>query len=139
MSFPADRTAGKAISTYPFVMQKQPMYNFFQPFQNALHYKLVRFLYEFHVPGPRIDEFFKDDFLAQQTDPQWSSLDCSTTCSFWSASTLHCKIDNMAIVPLWKHEFVDFQLPKNAEFWYRDILESLKYLLYRKSFAAYMC
>jgi len=40
---------------------------------------------------------------------------------------------------LWKNGFVDFRLAKNTEFWYRDILESLKYLLRWKSFAAHMC
>jgi len=138
-SFPADREAGKAISTYPFIVQRELMYNFFQPFQNALDYKLARFLYESHVPRARIDEFFKDGLLGQRTDAQRSSSDCSTRFSFRSASTLYRKIDDMAMDPPWKNGFVDFRLAKNTEFWYRDILESLKYLLRRKSFAAHMC
>jgi len=138
-SFPADREAGKAISTYLFVIQRQPMYNFFQPFQNALYYKLARFLYESHVPRAQIDEFFKDGLLVQRTDAQRSSSDCSTRFSFRSASTLYRKIDDMAMDPGLKNGFVDFRLAKNTEFWYQDILESLKYLLHRKSFAAHMC
>jgi len=64
-SFPVDREAGKAISTYPFVIQRQPMYNFFQPFQIALDYKIARFLYKSHVPRARINKFFKDCLLGQ--------------------------------------------------------------------------
>jgi len=62
-SFPVEREAGKAISTYPFVIHRELMYNFFQPFQNALYYKLARFLYESHVLRARIDEFFKAGLL----------------------------------------------------------------------------
>jgi len=107
-SFPVDREAGKAISIYPFIIQRQPMYNFFQPFEIALDYKLVRFLYESHVPRARIDEFLKDGLLAQRTDAQRSSSDCTTRFSYRSASTLYRKIDDMAIDPPWKNAFVDF-------------------------------
>ena len=40
--------------------------------------------------------------------------------------------------PAWKNGFVDFRLAKGTEFWYRDILQVLKYLLRRKSFAQHM-
>ena len=131
--FPSDRQAGKAITAYPFVRERQSMYNFFRPFQNGLDFKLARFFYTAHVPKARIDEFFKEGFLAKKTDAQWRS-----TISFQSAHTLYRKIDDMITDPQWKNGFVDFRLAKNTEFWYRDILESLKYMLRRKSLAAHM-
>jgi len=138
-TFPGDREAGKAISTYPFVIQRELMYNCVQPFQNTLEYKVARFLSESHVPRAQIDEFFKDGLLGQRMDAQRSSSDCSTRFSFRSASTLYRKIDDMAMDPPGKNGFVDFRLAKNTEFWHRDILESLKYLLRRKLFATHMC
>ena len=44
----------------------------------------------------------------------------------------------MIIHPAWKNGFVDFRLGKGTEFWYRDVLQVLKYLLRRKSFAPHM-
>ena len=67
-SFPVKREAGKVISAHPFVKERQPMYNFFRPFQNAMDFKLARFFYSAHVPKARVDEFFHDGFLEQETD-----------------------------------------------------------------------
>jgi len=92
------------------------MYNFFQPFQNAVDYKLARFLYEFHMPRARIHEFFKDGLVGQRTNAQRSSSHSSTRFSFRSASTLYQKIDDMAMDHPWKNGFVDFRLAKNTEF-----------------------
>ncbi|KAF8415030.1 hypothetical protein EV426DRAFT_579132 [Tirmania nivea] len=139
MCFPTDYEVGKVIAAYPSVLQRQPMYNFFQPFQNALDFKLARFLYETHVPKAQIDMFFKDGFLGQNIYSEKSRTDANLRFSFRSASTLYQKIDQMITDPPWKNGFVDFNLAKNMEFWYRNILESLKYLLRRKSFAPYMC
>jgi len=49
------------------------------------------------------------------------------------------RLTEMAMVPPWKNGFVDFRLAKNTEFWYRDILDSLKYLLRWKAFGMHMC
>jgi len=108
-SFPAVQEVGKAFSIYPFVIQRQPMYNFFQPFQNTLDYKLGRFLYESHVARARIGNFFKNNLLVQRTDTQQSSSDCSSRFSFRSASTLYRKIDQMARDSPRKKDLVDFR------------------------------
>ena len=140
MSFPGEREAGKAISVLPFVKERQPMYNFFRPFQNAMDFKLARFFHSAHVPKARIDEFFRDGFLEGQSDAPGSIPVCvgSPGFSFRSSHTLYQKIDEMIIDPPWKNGFVDFRLAKNTEFWYRDILKVLKYLLRRKSFQPHM-
>ena len=134
-SFPVENQAGKALSVAPFVKERQPLYNFFHPFQNAFDYKLARFFFSAHVPKARIDDFFRDNFFGQQTDTAGS---IPPTFSFRSSHTLYQRIDDMIVDPPWKNGFVNFRLVQNTEFWYRDILEVLKYLLRRKSFVGHM-
>jgi len=40
--------------------------------------------------------------------------------------------------PAWKNVVVDFQLAMGTEFYYRDILQVLKYLLRQKSFSSHI-
>jgi len=100
----------------------------------------MRFFYSAHVPKARIDEFFKDGFLRAKTDTTGLPLApiLYARFSFHSAYGLYQKLDNMMMDPAWKNGFVDFRLAKGTEFWYRDILQVLKYLLRRKSFAQHM-
>ena len=63
MSFPVENQVGKAFSVAHFVKERQPLYNFFHPFQNALYYKLATFFFSTHVPKARIDDFFRDNFF----------------------------------------------------------------------------
>lgn len=139
-SFPEEHEAGKVIAAYPFVEERHPMHNFFTPFQNAMDFKLARFFYSAHVPKARIDEFFHDGFVGQQADAIESPPNGvgSPLFSFRSAHTLYKNIDNMIVDPPWMNGFVDFRLAKNTEFWYRDILKVLKFLLRRKSLGRHM-
>ena len=140
ISFPVEREAGKAIAAHLFVRQRDPTYNFFQSFQNALYFKLARFFYTVHVPKARIDECFKDGFLGWKSDTQRSPLApmYRIRFSFRSAQGFYRKLNDMISDSAWKNGFVDFRLGKGTEFWYRDILQVLKYLLRRKSFAPHM-
>jgi len=137
ISFPPDREASKAIAAYPFIRQRDSTYNFFLPFRNALDFKLARSFYTAHVPKARINEFFKDGFLGAKTDAAGLPLApiLPTRFSFHSAYGLYQKLDDMMMDPAWKNGFVDFRLAKGTKFWYRDILQVLKYLLRWKSFA----
>ena len=140
ISFPVEREAGKVIAAHRFLRQRDPTYNFFQPFQNALDCKLARFCYSAHVPKARIDKFFKDGFLGGTSDTERSPLApiYRTRFSFHAAHGLYRKLDDMIIDPAWKNGVVYFRLGKGTEFWYRDVLQVLKYLLRRKSFALHM-
>jgi len=91
ISFSPECEAGKIIAAYDFVRQRDPIYNFFRPFQNALDFKLARFFYSAHVPKVRIDEFFKDSILAAKTDAEESPLApiLPTRFSFHSAYGLY--------------------------------------------------
>ena len=130
--FPVGREAGKVLASYPFRILRDPDYNFFQPFKGAIDYKLARFFFAAYVPKTRIDEFFQDGFLTR------TDANRSREFSYRSAHTLYKKIDEMSSDPLWRNGFVDFRLAKNTEFWYRDLMLVLKYLLWRKSFASHM-
>jgi len=140
ISFPPECKAGKVIAAYLFVRQRDPTYNFFRPFQNALDFKLARFFYSAHVLKVRIDEFFKDGILAAQTDTEESPLApiLPTRFSFHSAFGLYQKLNDMVMDPAWKNSVVDFRLAKGTEFWYWDIFQVLKHLLCWKFFSSYM-
>jgi len=105
-----------------------------------LDFKLARFFYSAHVPKAWINKFFKDGFLAVKTDATGLPLApiLCTGFSFPSVYGLYQKLDDMIMDPVWKNTFVDFWLAKGTEFWYRDILQVLKYLLHQKSFAQHM-
>jgi len=132
-TFPAGHKAGKATSVSPFIQQRQPSYNFFSPFQNILDFKLARFFYTAQVPKTQINKFFMAGFVEQGTD-----VGGGPRFSFHYSYGLYKKLDAMIIDPVWKNGFVDFRLAKKTEFWYRDILEVLKYLLRLKFFALHM-
>jgi len=134
IQIPMDREAGKAVAAYPFQKPRDPKYNFWWPFRNAMDYKLTCLFCLAHVPRVQVDEFFRSGFLTSGSD----ASHISATFSFKSSYTLYKKIDKMAIDPPWKNGFVDFKLATNIEFWYRDILLVLKYLLRQKSFASQM-
>jgi len=132
-TFPAGRKVGKATSASPFIQQRQPTYNFFSSFQNTFDFKLIRFFYAAQVPKARIDKFFTAGFVKQGTDAGGG-----LQFSFHSLYGLYKKLDAIIIDPVWKNGLVDFRLAKKTEFWYRDILEVLKYLLRLKFFALHM-
>jgi len=97
ISFPPDRETGKSIAAYLFIRQRDPIYNFFLLFRNALDFKPTRFFYSAHVPKARIDEFFKDSFLGAKTNATGLPLApiLRTRFSFHSAYGLYQKLDDM--------------------------------------------
>ena len=97
-----------------------------------MDYKLARFFCLAHVPRTHLDEFFRNGFPSARSDAS------CTTLSYHAAYTMYQKIDEMVMDLQWKNGFVDFKLDKNTEFWYRDIMAVLKYLLWWKSFASHM-
>ena len=127
-----DRKAQKVVTAYPFKKPKDPIYKFLWLFRNAIYYTLAHFFCLAHVPRVQVDEFFGSSFLTSGSD----TSHILATFSFKSSYTLYEKIDKMTIDPPWKNGFIDFKLATNIEFWYRDILLVLKYLLRWKSFAS---
>ena len=130
--FPVDRKPGKVVAPYPFQKLRYPRYNFFASFQNAMVYNLAHFFCSARQPRTQVDEFFCKGFLSTQSDA------CRAIYSYHSAYILYKRIDEMVIDPQWKNGCVDFKLVKNTEFWYRDIMLVLKYLLQRISCDSHM-
>jgi len=60
------------------------------------------------------------------------------TISFSSPHTLEKKFSRMTADPEWRNGYVDFKMARNIEFWYRDVLECIKYLLGRQSYGGNM-
>ena len=130
--FPVDYEAGKVVAPYPFQKPRDLQYNFLQPFQNTMDYKLACFSCPARVHRTHVDEFLRNGFLSAGSDASY------TTFSYHSAYTMYQKVDEMVMDPQWKNVFVDFKLAKNTEFWYPDILSIRKYLLQWKSFASHI-
>ena len=130
--FPVDREAGNVVATYPFQKTRDPRCNFLRPFENPMDYELASFFCSPRVPRTHVDESFRNGFLS-------AGLDAShMTFSYHSVYTMHQKINEMVMDPQWKFGFADFKLDKTTEFWYRDIMSILNYLLRRKLFASHM-
>ena len=130
--FPPHLEAGKQIALHN--LPKLNLTSCFYPFRNAMDYKLAWYFHSAHIPLTKIDEFFKEGFY----EPQRQDDGDPTKVSFNSTYIL-CKLwDAMTQDPQWKNGFVDFKMAQNTEFWYRDILKCIRYLLRRKSYAKSM-
>ena len=127
-----DREGGKVVASYLFQNPRDKQYNFLQPFQNTIDYKLTYFFCSARIPRTHVDEFYHNGFPSTGSDAS------RMTFFYHSAYTMYQKIDEMVMDPYWQNGFVDFQLVKNIEFWYGGIMSVLKYLLWRKSFASHM-
>ena len=127
-----DHEAQKVVALYPFYKPRDQRYNFLQPFQTAMEYKLAHFFGSPGVPKTHVDEFFRNGLISAGSD---ASL---TTLLYHSAYYMYNKIEEMVMDPQCKNRVIDFKLAKNTEFWYWDIMFSLKCLLWGKSFATHM-
>jgi len=137
-AFPSDRKAGHVVVNTPFDYARNPKYNFFRPFAHVLDYKLARFFHAAHVPKARIDKFFNAGFVETGTargkrkTRQAQSL--MGAFSFRSSYTLYKKLNEMLTSPSWGNGYVDFRLAKDTEFWYRNVLDCIHYLVRQKCY-----
>jgi len=137
--FPVDRQAGHILVNTPFHYDRHPGYKFFRPCAHVLDYKLARFFHAAHVPKARIDEFFDAGFIGKKTGSEYQktlgSQNPMPPFSFKSSYTFYKKLDEMLTSPAWENGFVDFRLDKDTEFWYRDVLDCIQYLVRQKCYA----
>jgi len=137
-AFPSDRKAGHVVVHIPFDYARNPKYNFFHPFVHVLDYKLARFFHAAHVPKAQIDEFFNAGFI--ETGTAGGKRKTRQTQSpigaflFRSSYTLYKKLDEMLTATGWGNGSVDFRLAKDTEFWYRNILDCIRYLVWQKCY-----
>jgi hypothetical protein len=137
-TFLSDRKAGHVLVKTPFHYARHPEYNFFRPFAHVLDYQLARFFHTAHVPKARIDEFFDAGFIGKKTAAKRQEThegqNPMLRFSFQSSYTLYKKMDEMLTSPAWENGFVDFRLAKDTEFWSRNVLECIRYLVRQKCY-----
>ncbi|KAF8473800.1 hypothetical protein BDZ91DRAFT_845281 [Kalaharituber pfeilii] len=133
LPFPSEYKAGVPLRQHMFRHPRNASSNIFQPFANALDYKLARFFQTSGISRFRIDEFFKDGIMAAaaENDPTYRV-------SFRSSHTLHKLLDSMASEPQWTEGIVKYRLEPETQFYYRNILQCTKYLLRQRAYAENM-
>lgn len=128
--FPDVFRAGKSLYPTPANPNRSSQINHLYPFQTPFDYKLARFFNGSRIPMSKIDEFFKDGLV--------SVLKSTKSVSFKSAYTLNNKLDAMTDDPPWKHGTANYSLQPNTPYYYRNILDCIRYLIRQKSYASYM-
>src|SRR5258706_1240879 len=129
--YPPNCQAGFPLRPYPFTSQRSSDWNPLYPFQSANDYKLARFFSAAKVPKTRMDEFFKDGLANTLTV---SKLSIPSSISFCSGYTMYKCTHGLIEDPPWKSRKVDFILRKQTEFYYRDLLACIRYLLRQKAY-----
>jgi len=88
------------------------------PFQSIYEYKLARFFHESKTSGINIDRFFKSNVLPSKHGIHFHSV------YIWR-NKMHEMINQL----VWIKETVDFYLHQGCAFYYRDIGDTIQYLL----------
>ncbi|KAF8414646.1 hypothetical protein BGX38DRAFT_1281763 [Terfezia claveryi] len=101
------------------------------PFQNAYEYKLARFFHESKTSLTNIDRFFKQNLL-----PPGLSEDDGV--HFHSGYTWRNKMREMIDQPGWQTGTVDFHLQKGSAFYYRDLEDTVRYLLQQRAYGKHL-
>lgn len=124
LHFPHARECGKSFGS----TQRDAKWDFDPPFpfQNDVEYKLARFFHKSKVPKSLVGEFFKDGLAPTQD------------IGFQSGKTLSNLLDTMIQTPPWNQHKVDFQLQLGTEFYLRDVVACVKYLISQRAFANHM-
>ena len=128
-NFPTIYSAGLPIWPHPFSSQRSADWNPLYLFYNATDYKLAHFFSESKVPKTCVDAFFKDGLANIHSI---SNPTCSI--SFCSGYTLQKQCDKLIDEPRWKSGEVDFG-GQISDFYYRDLLACVPYLLHQKTYA----
>jgi len=125
--FPSRYCAGKPVSAWEHPIRKDPHGNHLRPFDNALDYKLARFFTSSKVPKSQVDEFFRQG-LAPSPEPAGQRI------TFTSGYTLYKKLQEMTDEPQWYRGSADFHFQEDKEFWYRNIIHCVEYLLAQRAY-----
>ncbi|KAF8419153.1 hypothetical protein BGX38DRAFT_1280452 [Terfezia claveryi] len=128
---PAKYEAGKIIATIPLNNLRRLQFNPISPFQNAYEYKLVRFFHESKTSLTNIDHFFKKNLLPL-------GLSGDNGVHFQSGYTWRNKMREMIDQPGWQKGTVDFHLQKGCAFYYRDLEDTVRYLLQQRAYGKHL-
>ncbi|KAF8415902.1 hypothetical protein BGX38DRAFT_1281117 [Terfezia claveryi] len=122
---------GKIIVTIPLNNLRWLQFNPIAPFQNTYEYKLVRFFYESKTSLTNIDHFFKQNLL-----PPGLSEDDGV--HFHLGYTWRNKMRERIDQPSWQTGTVDFHLQKGSAFYYKDLEDTVQYLLPQRAYGKHL-
>ena len=103
-----------------------PNWNPFYPFNTEVEYKLARFFHRSKMPKSMVTEFFKDNLAPK------------SNIGFKSGDMLRNLLDTMVETPQWARGEVDFRLQNGVEYFVRDIISCIRYLVSQTAFAEHM-
>jgi len=118
---------GRPIREAPYVEENSLGWNPLEPFISPTDYKMARYFVESKSPLTRIDEYFYSIMPPQLIGT-----------SFGSAHTMRNKLRLMEQkyrIPIWERGVVTYTIAGQQEFFHRNILECIQYLLRQKSFS----
>jgi len=125
--FPAEYEAGKIIATRALDDLQRLRFNPIFPFQTAYQYKLAKFFHESKTSLVNIDRFFKAGLLPDAHGVH-----------FQSGYTWRNKMCEMIDQPGWMKGTVDFYLHKGCVFYFRDLEDTIQYLLRQRAYAEHL-
>ena len=106
-------------------------FNLISPFQNAYEYELARFFNHSKTLLTNIDRFFKEDLLT-------SAQSKIENVYFRSANTWRNKMRAIVDQDEWQRGTVDFHLQKDCSFYYRDLEDTVRYLVKQRAYAEHV-
>jgi len=124
---PAEYEVGKIIATRPLDDLQRLQFNPIFPFQSAYEYKLAKFFHESKTSFTNIDRFFKASLLPDAHGVH-----------FQSGYTWRNKMRAMIDQPSWIKGTVDFHLQRGCTFYYRDLEDTIQYLLRQQAYAEHL-
>lgn len=119
---------GQVIHRSLFSHIRDPSWNPLSPFTNAYEYKLARFFHQSKTSMKQIGRFFHDQLIPVDT---FRTLEVG----YKSGHTWRKKMRGLVDQPQWHNGTMDFHLQTGVKFFYRDVVESIGYLLRQKAFA----
>ena len=106
-------------------------FNPISPLQNAYEYKLARFFHDSKTSLTNIDRFFKADLLTSARSKTQKGY-------FQSGHTWRNKMWAMVDQPEWQRGTVDFHLQKDCSLYYRDLEDTVRYLVKQRAYAEHL-
>ena len=106
-------------------------FNPISPFQNAYKYKLARFLHDSKTSCTNMERFFNADLLT-------SARSKTQKVYFHPVHTCSTKMQAMVGQPEWQRGTVDFHLQKDGSFYYRNLEDTVRYLVTPGAYAEHL-
>jgi hypothetical protein len=128
----ASYKAGRPVRDFPFSKERSKEFNHLYPFLTPRDYNLAKFFTTSKVPKRHVTGFFKAKILTPTGGNPPSDI------SFGSGHTFYTQTRKMVEDPSWESGMVEYPLRPKSEFFYRNILDCIQYLLHQRAFVKHM-